>query len=140
MPIPLTERPQEDGEPHGLSREESDRAKCSMAEARLYDARAKERMRWAAMRLQLRSAMQRCNPILAAAMVMTVAGWSLMWAQALLLLHLVPLWVPIAAFGLGLALIPFGSADARTRAPDTRVPIAPASRESVAPTLGADPG
>ena len=140
MPTPLTQRPQELAEPRDLSRGESDTARWPLGEARVYDARTEERMRWKAIGLRLHAEMQRCNPILAAAMVMTVAGWGLMWAQALLLLHLVPLWVPVAAFGLGLALIPFGSAGARTPVPDTAVGIVPASRESVAPTLGADQG
>lgn len=40
------------------------------------------------------------------AMLLCVAGWSLMWADALALVEM-PIWIPIACFYAGLALIPF---------------------------------
>jgi hypothetical protein len=39
-------------------------------------------------------------------MLLCVAGWSLMWADALSLVTM-PIWIPIACFYAGLALIPF---------------------------------
>jgi hypothetical protein len=44
--------------------------------------------------------------VLEEAMLLCVAGWSLMWADALSLVTM-PIWIPIACFYAGLALIPF---------------------------------
>ena len=45
--------------------------------------------------------------ITALALCLSVAGWSLIWARALALVALVPVWAAILVFLLGLALIPF---------------------------------
>jgi hypothetical protein len=71
-----------------------------------YKAKHSGQVRLGIARQRLQLKVRRCNPLVPVAMFMTVGGWSLMWAQALSLLNLVPIWVPIAAFGLGLALIP----------------------------------
>ena len=39
------------------------------------------------------------------AMLLCVAGWSLIWANALSLVGL-PMWIPVAGFYAGIALIP----------------------------------
>ena len=84
-----------------------------MARTSPYKARHGEQVRLRIARRRLHLMMRRCNPLVAVAMFMTVGGWSLMWAQALSLLDLVPMWVTVAAFGLGLALIPLGSLTGR---------------------------
>jgi hypothetical protein len=43
--------------------------------------------------------------VLDEAMLLCVAGWSLMWADALSLVIL-PIWIPIACFYAGIAIIP----------------------------------
>ena len=43
---------------------------------------------------------------LAAACILSVGGWSLTWAQALLIVNLLPMWSTILAFVVGLAIIP----------------------------------
>lgn len=43
--------------------------------------------------------------VLEEAMLLCVAGWSLMWADALSLVTM-PIWIPIACFYAGLALVP----------------------------------
>ncbi len=45
--------------------------------------------------------------ITALALCLTVTGWSLIWARALVLVALIPVWAAILVFLLGLALIPF---------------------------------
>lgn len=47
------------------------------------------------------------NRVTALAIVLTVAGWSLIWARALLITEAVPLWLGSILFVCGLALIPF---------------------------------
>lgn len=42
------------------------------------------------------------------AFVLSVGGWTLIWAQGLTLVELGTIWLPTAAFFLGLALIPWG--------------------------------
>jgi len=44
--------------------------------------------------------------ILEGAMLLCVTGWSLIWAVALSLVDL-PMWIPVACFYAGLAVIPF---------------------------------
>ena len=41
------------------------------------------------------------------ALLLSVAGWSLMWAQALALVRFVPEWLCIVWFFAGIGLIPF---------------------------------
>lgn len=45
--------------------------------------------------------------ILLEAMLLSVTGWSLMWANALSLVKIVPIWLCVTCFYSGLALIPF---------------------------------
>lgn len=40
-------------------------------------------------------------------MLLSVAGWSLMWANALFLIKVVPLWIAIACFYTGLVIPAF---------------------------------
>lgn len=47
------------------------------------------------------------DPFTAAAICLTVIGWSLIWACALGVVPLVPLELPVILFVTGLALIPF---------------------------------
>jgi hypothetical protein len=54
--------------------------------------------------------------VLERAMILTVLGWAMMWAEALRIVTVVPLPWTIAMFGLGLALIPFASGE-RVKAP-----------------------
>jgi hypothetical protein len=42
-----------------------------------------------------------------ASMLLSVAGWSLMWANALFLIKVVPLWIAIACFYTGLVIPAF---------------------------------
>lgn len=49
--------------------------------------------------------------MLAVALTLSVAGWSLIWALALSLVEVVPAWCAVALFVSGLALIPFCRAD-----------------------------
>jgi uncharacterized protein GlcG (DUF336 family) len=55
------------------------------------------------------------------ALLATVLGWSLMWARALSLITVIPLWLPIAAFLFGLALIPLREADLLRVMPRSRM-------------------
>jgi hypothetical protein len=50
-----------------------------------------------------------------AALAMTVAGWGLIWANGLSLIKLIPVWLGIALFFVGLALIPFRTRSGRNR-------------------------
>lgn len=45
--------------------------------------------------------------ILMEAMLVSVSGWSLMWADALSLVTFVPIWLSVMCFYSGLAMIPF---------------------------------
>ena len=45
--------------------------------------------------------------MLVEAMILCVMGWSLMWAVALSLVSIVPIWIAVVFFYAGLALIPF---------------------------------
>ncbi|MGE3781468.1 MAG: hypothetical protein AB7H71_01830, partial [Alphaproteobacteria bacterium] len=54
-----------------------------------------------------------CDFVTGTALVLTVVGWSMLWARALGLTPLLPIWLPPLAFFLGLALIPFGRARRR---------------------------
>ena len=56
-----------------------------------------------------------------AALCLTVAGWSLMWAAALSNIGRAPVWLGLGTFFLGLALIPFRrTADRRRSDAGTR--------------------
>ena len=46
-------------------------------------------------------------------MGVSVAGWGLMWADALALVDVGSAWIPVALFVLGLALIPLASSAPR---------------------------
>ena len=48
-----------------------------------------------------------CDRLTAAAIALTVLGWSLIWARALLLIPFPPLPLAILLFSSGLLLIPF---------------------------------
>jgi hypothetical protein len=48
----------------------------------------------------------RRHGLLGLSMTAAVGGWGLMWAQSLDLVRLGPIWIPVAAFILGLLLIP----------------------------------
>ena len=53
------------------------------------------------------AAARACRRMTVAALFLTIAGWSLIWAEALGLVGLVPMWFAIGTFASGLALIPF---------------------------------
>jgi len=66
--------------------------------------RGSPNLRWLAARW---SAADRHHDLLTAtALVLTVVGWSLMWAQALEIVPICPMWVAVGSFIAGLALIP----------------------------------
>jgi hypothetical protein len=46
------------------------------------------------------------DSITAGALILCVAGWSLLWAQALSVVDLVPQWLSVALFFVGIGLIP----------------------------------
>lgn len=45
-------------------------------------------------------------------LVLSVAGWALMWASALQIVDLGSVWVPASLFVIGLALIPLAASSA----------------------------
>ena len=53
----------------------------------------------------LRRALRR-HGVLSLSLGLNVGGWAWMWAQSLGILSLGPIWLPVGAFALGLALIP----------------------------------
>lgn len=59
--------------------------------------------------LWFRSRLGRVDRVTVLAILLTVAGWSLIWARALLIIEAVPLWLGSIMFVCGLALIPFMS-------------------------------
>jgi hypothetical protein len=68
----------------------------------------------------------RAGAIMGWSLALTVAGWTTLWAEALNLVHGIPIVVAAVIFGLGLALIPFGVARPRrqTRPPRPAYPLA----------------
>jgi hypothetical protein len=52
----------------------------------------------------------RASAITSWALVLTVVGWTTLWAEALDLVHGIPIVAAAALFAFGLALIPFGAA------------------------------
>jgi hypothetical protein len=72
--------------------------------------------------------LRQCGRVQCAAFCLTVLGWSLAWAEALGIVALVPSWIAVAAFALGLALIPFargGTALQRTAEERAHAPPPP---------------
>jgi hypothetical protein len=69
---------------------------------------------WKAAAIRLRLS----HPALApgAALSLSTLGWSLMWAQALDIVRIVPQWLCILCFFAGLALIPYCTTRSRLRA------------------------
>jgi hypothetical protein len=53
----------------------------------------------------LRRALRR-HGMLSLSLGLNVGGWAWMWAQSLDIVALGPFWLPVAAFALGLALVP----------------------------------
>jgi hypothetical protein len=64
----------------------------------------------------LRARLESCDRVMAAAFVLAVGGWGLMWAEALELVALGPIWIPVGAFAFGLVLA--AVRQCRRRAPE----------------------
>ena len=54
-------------------------------------------------------------PSMGGPLVLSVAGWALMWAVALGIVDLGPVWVPAALFLIGLALVPVAASSTARR-------------------------
>jgi hypothetical protein len=68
----------------------------------------------------------RASAVTGWALALTVAGWSTLWAEALNLVHGIPIVAAAAIFAVGLALIPVGVARPRRqpRPPRPAYPLA----------------
>jgi len=58
--------------------------------------------------LALRVARETTEPVTAIACVLSATGWTLMWAESLSLVHIMPAWLAAMCWAAGLGLIPFG--------------------------------